>query len=228
MLLYLNLFLCVCVGVSRIPCGGSAGFWWCWVLLLSVSTFHKFAFCHLAIPDTSCFSCLWLELVPPVTLLASVSTPRIPTLSWVSVVRILSVGKLSLAGDVHRGLMLSSASWLKMKALSQKLCCFCSLRALLSRLVFEEQDGTLNCSCCQSPPWRPTLPLWEKFTENSGAQFCLLAEDEGLKGALLQKLSCFCSLHALLRKLVYEGTGIQDPCFLFSCSCSIHITFLQY
>ena len=40
-----------------------------------------FAFHHLVISDVSCYSCLWLELVPPVILLASVSTPGSPTLS---------------------------------------------------------------------------------------------------------------------------------------------------
>jgi hypothetical protein len=40
-----------------------------------------FAFCHLVISGVSYYSCLWLELVPPVILLASVSTPGIQTLS---------------------------------------------------------------------------------------------------------------------------------------------------
>ena len=34
-----------------------------------------FAFCHLIISGVSCYSCLWLELVPLVILLASISRP---------------------------------------------------------------------------------------------------------------------------------------------------------
>ncbi|EDL18878.1 mCG144679, partial [Mus musculus] len=41
------------------------------------------------------FSCLWLELFPPVILLASVSTPGLSTLTCVPVVRALTAGKLS-------------------------------------------------------------------------------------------------------------------------------------
>jgi hypothetical protein len=54
-----------------------------------------FAFHYLVISGGRCSSCLWLELVPPVILLASVSTPGSPTLTWVPVVRVLSSGKLS-------------------------------------------------------------------------------------------------------------------------------------
>jgi hypothetical protein len=49
----------------------------------------------MVISGVSCYSCLWLELVPHVILLASVSTPGSPTLSWVSVVKALSAGNLS-------------------------------------------------------------------------------------------------------------------------------------
>jgi hypothetical protein len=53
-----------------------------------------FAFHHLVISDAS-YSCLWLELVPQVTLLASISRPERLALSLVSVVRVFSAGKLS-------------------------------------------------------------------------------------------------------------------------------------
>ena len=46
------------------------------------------------------------------------------------------------------------------QGLSQKLCCFCSLQALLRRLVSEGsriQDGSLTCSGGQSSPWQPPL-----------------------------------------------------------------------
>ena len=46
--------------------------------------------------------------------------------------------------------------------------------------------------------------------QRSGAQLCLWAKDEGPKGALFQKLCYFCSLHALLCRLVSEGPGIED------------------
>jgi hypothetical protein len=46
--------------------------------------------------------------------------------------------------------------------------------------------------------------------QRSGVQTCLLAEDEGPKQGLSQKMCCFCSLHAHLHRLVSEGHGPQD------------------
>jgi hypothetical protein len=65
------------------------------VVLVSVSKIITFAFHHLVISGVRYSSCLWLELVPPVILLASVSTPESPTLSSIPVVKALSAGKLS-------------------------------------------------------------------------------------------------------------------------------------
>ena len=65
------------------------------MVLISVSRILTFAFCHLVNSDASCYSCLWLELVPQVTLLASISRPGRIALSLVSVVRVFSAGKLS-------------------------------------------------------------------------------------------------------------------------------------
>jgi hypothetical protein len=65
------------------------------VVLISVSRILWFAFLHLVISEASCYSCLCLELVPQVILLASISRPGRLALSLVSVVRIFSVGKLS-------------------------------------------------------------------------------------------------------------------------------------
>ena len=65
------------------------------MVLISVSKFLTFAFRHLLISEASCYSCLWLELVPQVINLASISRPRRLDLSLVSVVRVLSTGKLS-------------------------------------------------------------------------------------------------------------------------------------
>ena len=70
----------------------TTGFWWCQMILVSVSKIPSFAFLHVVLSGVSCYSCLWLEIVPPVILLASVSTPGSPTLSGVSVVRALSAG----------------------------------------------------------------------------------------------------------------------------------------
>ena len=50
----------------------------------------------------------------------------------------------------------------------------------------------------------------------SGAQICFLAEDEGPKLDLSQKLCCFCSLCALLSRLVIEGPRIQDGILAWS------------
>ena len=63
--------------------------------MISVSRILKFAFRHLVISEASCYSCLWLELVPQVTLLASINRPGRLALSLVSVGRVFSTGKLS-------------------------------------------------------------------------------------------------------------------------------------
>jgi hypothetical protein len=63
--------------------------------LISVSRILTFAFRHLVISEASCYSCLWLELVPQVTLLASISRHGRLDLSLVSVVRVFSAVKLS-------------------------------------------------------------------------------------------------------------------------------------
>jgi hypothetical protein len=53
-----------------------------------------FAFRLLVFSGASCYSCLWLEFVPQVIMLASISRPGRLDLSLVSVVRVLSAGKL--------------------------------------------------------------------------------------------------------------------------------------
>jgi hypothetical protein len=63
--------------------------------LISVSRILSFAFRHLVISEASCYSCLWLELVPQETPLASISRPGRLALSLASVVRVFSAGKLS-------------------------------------------------------------------------------------------------------------------------------------
>jgi hypothetical protein len=122
-------------------------------VLVSVSKILTFAFCHLVISGVSCYSCLWLELVPPVILLAFVSRPGSIALSRVSVVRVLSAGKLY---SCREGTQIS-AIWTCFLAeheglkqgLSQKLCSFCIPHSYLCRLFSEgsrTQDGSPICS----------------------------------------------------------------------------------
>ena len=99
-------------------------------------------------------------------LLASVSSPGSSALSWISVVRVLSAGKLSSCreGEQRFGIqncLLDEDEGMK-PHLSQKMCCLCSLHAHLHRLVSEgcgTQDDSLICSGYQSPPGL-TLLLW--------------------------------------------------------------------
>ena len=65
------------------------------MVLISVSRILTFVFCHLVFSGASCYNCLWLELVPQVIMLASISRPGRLALSLVSVVRVLFAGKLS-------------------------------------------------------------------------------------------------------------------------------------
>ena len=115
-----------CFGVSRTGWGGSAGFWWWWVVLVSVSKILMSAFHHLVISGVSCYSCLWLELVPQVIMLASISRPGRLDLSWVSVFRVLSAGKLSSwregveISDIRTCLLAEDEG--PKQGLSQKLC----------------------------------------------------------------------------------------------------------
>ena len=92
-------------------------------------------------------------------LLASVSRPGSLILSRVSVVRVLSAGKLSPCreGAQISGLQtcLLAEDEGPVQGLSQKLCYLCSLHAHLHRLVSEGHrtpDGSLTCSGVQSPP----------------------------------------------------------------------------
>ena len=84
-----------CVGVPRTGWGGIAGFWWWWVVLVFVCKILMSAFHHLLNSRVSCYSCLWLEFVPLVIVLFATSRPGRLALSWDSVVRALSAGRLS-------------------------------------------------------------------------------------------------------------------------------------
>ena len=54
------------------------------------------------------------------------------------------------------------------------------------------------------------LPSCREGAQISGIQTCLLAEDEGPKLGLSQKICFLCSLDSHLHRLVSEGHGTQD------------------
>jgi hypothetical protein len=159
MILVLILAFRVCSGIHDL-------LWWVyWVLMMpsglgSVSKILSFAFHHLVISGISCYSCLWLDLVPPVILLASVNTPGNPTVPWVSVVRVFSTSKRSSCRDGAQ----RSGAQLCLLAEDEVQKRQCPRR----RLVFEGpgiQDGALTCSGSQSPPCRPPLLCWGKCAD---------------------------------------------------------------
>jgi hypothetical protein len=61
-----------CPGLGEVGVLRSDDGEWSWFLLLR---FFHLPFRHLIISGVSCYSCLWLELVPLVILLASISRP---------------------------------------------------------------------------------------------------------------------------------------------------------
>jgi hypothetical protein len=134
--------------------------------LVSVRKILTFAFRYLVISEVSCYSCLWLELVPLVILLASISRSGRLALSWVSVVRALSAGKLS---SCREGVQISGV-WTCLLAeyegpkqgLSKNLCSFCIPYSHLLRVVSTgswNQDVSPRC-CGKALPGRPdTSPL---------------------------------------------------------------------
>ena len=127
----------MCVEVPWVGLGGSTGFWWLIVVLVSVSKILSSAFHHLVSSGVSSYSCLWLGVVPLVIPLFSTNRLGRLALFWVSVVRALSAGKLSSCreGDV-RTCLLAEDKGLK-QGLSQKLCSFCSPHSHLCRLISE-------------------------------------------------------------------------------------------
>ena len=124
------------VGVPRTGWGGSAGFWWWWVVLVSVSKILTSAFCHLVNSGVGCYSCLWLELVSQVILLASISRPGRQALSWVSVVRALSAGRLS---SYREGAQISGV-WISLLAEDE------GLKQGLSQKLLASVVHTLTCT----------------------------------------------------------------------------------
>ena len=134
------------------------------MVLVSVSKILIFALCHLIVSGVRCSSCLWLGLVPPASLLASVSAPGSPTLSKVPVVRALSAGKLS---SPREGAQRSGAQiHLLAEDEGPKGPCprssVASVAHALSWADWSLRDSgykmtLLPDSQCQRPLWRPSL-----------------------------------------------------------------------
>jgi hypothetical protein len=189
-----------------------------------------FTFRHLVISRVSWFSCLCLELVPQVILLASISRPGTLALSSEFQWSDHSLQASSpLKGKVHRYLEFGPLSWLKIKAQNRivpeavllrpvtEAVSFCSLHSHLHRLVSEvsgNQDGSPRCSCKALPGRVDTYPLARNVPG------CLEPEKGTGSEALwllpvLESVS-FCCPHYHLCRLLSAESWNQD----FSCWCS--------
>jgi hypothetical protein len=175
------------------------------MVLVSVSKVLMFAFHHLVISGVSCYSCLWLELVPLVIPLASISRPGRLALSWV--VRALSAGKLSSCreGGQISGVwtcLLEEDEGLK-QGLSQNKCSFCSPYSPLHRLVSAEsqnQDGSPRCCGKTLPGGADTSPLAGKVPGCLEPQ--MRSAPEALWLLPVAEAVSFCSPHSSLCRLV--------------------------
>jgi hypothetical protein len=153
MILYIRILLFWCVGVSRTGCGGSTGFWWCLVVFVSVSKILTVDFWHLVISSVRCSSCLWLELVPPVILLACQHSGQSNSLLSPCGQSTLCMQALFLQGrctEVWSSTLPPGWRWRPKGTLSKKLCCFCGPSALLHKLVSvwpRIQDGSIVFNC---------------------------------------------------------------------------------
>jgi hypothetical protein len=121
-----------------------------------------FTFHHLVISGVSSFSCLWLELVPQVILLASISRPwRLDLSSEFQWSEHSLQASSPLTGKVHRYLALGPPSWPKTKAQNRtcpaaelvwpvpEAVSFCILH--LCRILSEELEPR-----CLQPMFRPS------------------------------------------------------------------------
>ena len=160
-------------------CAGSPRFWWCWAVLVSVIKILMFAFRHLVICGLICSRYLWLEHVPSVSLLVSVSTPGRTALSWVLGVRQLSGDKLPSGWE---GVQISEVQLMKEQMDPVKN----ALLLLSPTPLLWGPASERKWRSCLSPCAR-ALPGGKLFSGLEGAQssedqLCLLAEDEVLKG----------------------------------------------
>jgi hypothetical protein len=105
--------------------------------LVSVSKNLVFVFHHLVISEVSCYSRLWLELVPLMILLDSISRPgRLALSSEFQWSEHSLQASSPLTGKVHRYLAFRPASWQKMKAPKQGL----------SQMLLASVVHTLTCA----------------------------------------------------------------------------------
>jgi hypothetical protein len=128
-------------------------------VLISVSRIFMFAFRHMVFSGASCYSCLWLELVPQVILLASISRPGRQALSPEFQWSEQSLQASSpLTEKVHRYLVLGPLSCSKTKA-QNRICAkaellwpvpeavsFCILHSHLCTILSEESWNQSVCS----------------------------------------------------------------------------------
>jgi hypothetical protein len=115
------------------------------VVLVSVGKILMFAFHHLVISGVSCYSCLWLELVPLMILLAFITMGHETWETSSLLVRALSAGKLSSCREGAqisgiRTCLLAEDEGPK-QGLSQKPCRFGLSQKLLASVVH-----TLTCA----------------------------------------------------------------------------------
>ena len=185
-----------------------------------------FAFRHLVISGASSCSCLWLELLPQMILLASISRPgRLALSSEFQVSEHSLQASSPLTGKMHRYLALGPPSWPKMKAQTRtcpeaellwpvpEAVSFCILHSHLCRILSEEswnQDVCSRCSGQALPDRADPYFLAGKVTR------CLGPE----KGAALEALCLppvpaavsFCILHSHLCRILLEESWYQDVC----------------
>jgi hypothetical protein len=124
--------------------------------MVSVGRIITFAFCHLVISEVSCYSCLLLELVPQVIMLASIRRPGRIALSWVLVFRVLSVGKVSSCREGAQIFGVRKDSWQKLSSTHQ-----------MSYDPEESPVGTLEMSAV-SVPKVPRCWHWPEGTCDPG------------------------------------------------------------
>ena len=134
-----------------------------------------FAFHHLVISGASHYSCLWLELVPQVILLASISRPgRLALSSEFQWSEHSLQASSPLTGKMHRYLALGPPSWPKMKAQTRtcpeaellwpvpEAVSFCILHSHLCRILSVGSWNQDVCRRCSSKvlPGRQTPIHW--------------------------------------------------------------------
>ena len=160
--------------------------------MVSVSKNLTFAFHHLVISGVSCFSCLWLELVPPVILLplsAILGVQLSPEFQWSEYSQQASP---PLAGKVHRGLAFTPASWLKMEARNRACPRRCVASAVFALTCADWSQRDLRHNMAPSPALAVrALPGRHLCSSREGARM-----SGAQNGGLSQKLCCFFSLLA--------------------------------